>query len=191
MRYSAEHKEETRRRIVDAAARAFRASGFENVSVADVMKDAGLTVGGFYRHFRSKGELFDAAVVEAMAETLRMMQRRGTSEVRGEAWMARAAAYYLNLPHRNAADRGCPLPSLSGEIGRSSPEIRQRFEGTLDDIADAVAERIDPDRPEVARARAWAFLSTLVGSLLLARGVEDDELASEILEAGRLAASKI
>ncbi|MEO1083002.1 MAG: helix-turn-helix domain-containing protein, partial [Acidobacteriota bacterium] len=81
MRYSPEHKEETRRRIVDAASRAFRRSGFENVSVAEVMKEAGLTVGGFYRHFDSKEELFDAAMVEAMADTLRLMQRRGTSEV--------------------------------------------------------------------------------------------------------------
>ncbi|MEO1365941.1 MAG: helix-turn-helix domain-containing protein, partial [Acidobacteriota bacterium] len=173
MRYAPEHKEETRRRIVAAAARAFRRSGFESVSVAGIMEEAGLTVGGFYRHFDSKEALFDAAVVEAMADTLRMMRRRGTSEVRGEAWMARAAAHYLTPEHRRAVGLGCPLPSLTGEVGRRDPALRRRFEGTLAEIADAAAERIDPDAPAAARGRAWSFLSTLVGSLLLARGVDD------------------
>ncbi|MEM8995701.1 MAG: TetR/AcrR family transcriptional regulator [Acidobacteriota bacterium] len=190
MRYSPEHKEETRRRIVAAAARAFRRSGFEGVSVAGVMEEAGLTVGGFYRHFDSKEELFDAAVVEAMADTLRLMRRRGASEVRGEAWMAKAAAHYLTPEHRRAVDLGCPLPSLTGEVGRRDPDLRRRFEGTLADIARAAAERIDPDAPEAARGRAWSFLSTLVGSLLLARGVDDEDLAREILEAGRRAAAR-
>ena len=192
MRYSAEHKEETRRRILDAAARAFRRQGFENASVAKIMDEAGLTVGGFYRHFSSKEELFDAAMIEAMGDTLRLMQSRGPSQNRGTAWLERAATYYLNLKHREMVELGCPLPSLTGEIGRRDPALRQRFESTLDDVADEVAHRIDPDgeEPAASKKRAWSFLSTLVGSLLLARGVESEETAREILEAGREAAAR-
>lgn len=191
MRYSAEHKDGTRRKIVAAASRAFRQHGVEGASVSEIMAEAGLTVGGFYRHFESKEGLFREALEEAMGETLALMQQRRAagegSGATGHEWMAKAAAVYLSPEHRDHHARGCPLPGLTAEVSRRDTTTRQSFEQGLEGLAGEMAHRIDPDDPTTARGRAWAFLSTLVGSLLLARGVADDELAAEILASGRLA----
>ena len=189
MRYSRDHKTGTRRRIVDAASRAFRRQGASGVSVSQIMAEAGLTVGGFYRHFGSKDELFREALEQAMGETLDLLQRteRGP-ELEGDEWLRLAAKIYLAPAHRDMHERGCPLPALTAEVGRRGDEARRSFAESLRTLADVIAARIDPEEPEAGRARALGFLSTLVGGLLLARGVGDDRLSREILDAGREAA---
>lgn len=199
MRYSRQQKKETRRRIVQAASRAFRLQGVDGASVSDIMAEAGLTVGGFYRHFQSKEELFQEALEQAMDETISFMQRRqeehqATSDQvppsQGQEWMSRAAAAYLNLEHRRMRGAGCPLPELTAEVIRRQEGARQSFEQSLGQLADAVAERIDPEGGPGARQEAWGMLSTLVGSLMLARGVAGEDQAQDILEAGRVFVSK-
>ena len=189
MRYPPDRKDTTRRKIVDAASKAFRLHGVAGASVADIMADAGLTVGGFYRHFDSKDALFQVALEKAMGETLALMQRRGESGegsgATGDAWLARAAAIYLSPEHRDMQAAGCPLPGLTGEVSRGSADVRRSFQESLGDLVDAVAQRIDPHDPGAVRPRAWAFLASLVGSLLLARGVEDPSVVEEILGASR------
>ena len=189
MRYSRDHKSGTRRRIVDAASRAFRRRGASGVSVSQVMAEAGLTVGGFYRHFGSKDELFREALEEAMGETIELLQRTGGGPgLEGDEWVRRAAGIYLTPAHRDMQERGCPLPALTAEVGRRGDEARRSFAESFQVLADAVAARIDPENREAARVRALGLLSTLVGGLLLARGVGDGRLSQEILDAGREAA---
>jgi TetR/AcrR family transcriptional repressor of nem operon len=199
MRYSPEQKKTTRRKILDAASRAFREHGVDGASVSEIMAEAGLTVGGFYRHFESKEELFRAALEKAMGETLALMQdrriRRGDRGTHGQEWKERAAGLYLTPEHRQMQETGCPIPGLSAEVGRRDETTRQSFERSLLEIAREMALRLEPDTSDAekqARARheAWGFLSTLVGSLLLSRAVDDDELAEQILAAGREASAR-
>lgn len=195
MRYPPRHKEETRHKIVDAAAKAFRRHGVDGASVSEIMADAGLTVGGFYRHFESKEALFQEAMERALGETIALMQARRERHTddddadvhQGPAWKARAAGVYLSPEHREMEDRGCPLPGLTAEIGRRGPDARRSFEESLKILVDEVAGRLDPEQPEDAELEALGFVSTLVGSLLLARGVDDEELSDKILRAGRQA----
>jgi len=190
MRYSREHKTDTRRRIVEIASRAFRQHGATGVSVSEIMADAGLTVGGFYRHFESKDELFREALEHAIGETLSMLRRSyHESGLEGTEWLRRAAAIYLTPAHRDLRDAGCPLPALTAEVGRRGENVRQVFGESLLMLVEEIAVCIDAENLEVGREQAWGFLSTLVGSLLLARGVADDRLAAEILSAGREAAA--
>jgi len=190
MRYPQEHKADTRRKIVEVASRAFREHGPAGVSVAEIMADAGLTVGGFYRHFESKDELFQEALERALGDTVEMLQRadRGAG-LEGDEWVQRAAATYLSRAHRDLWDAGCPLPGLTAEVGRRGADVRQSFGDALQRLVAEIAGRIDAGDPDVGRRRAWGLLSTLVGCLLLARGVTDDRLADEILAAGRAAAA--
>lgn len=192
MRYPPEQKAGTRRKIVEAASKSFRKHGVEGASVSDIMADADLTVGGFYRHFDSKEELFQEALEKAMGESLVLMQNRrehasgeGSS---GTAWAKRAASVYLSEDHRRMRAAGCPLPELTAEVVRRPKPVQQSFEGSLGRIVDEVAKRLNPDDPDATKPQAWGFVSTLVGSLLLARGVDDESLANEILSAGRSSA---
>jgi len=189
MRYSKGHKPETRQKIVEAAARAFRRHGPNGISVSEIMANAGLTVGGFYRHFESKDELFQEALKRSMGETIALLQRSGRgSESQGLAWLRRAAAAYLTPEHRDLPEKGCPLPAVTAEVSRRGADVRRSFGDSLEALVDEIAGRLDPERPDRAREQAWGFLSTLVGSLLLARGVGDEDLAAEILAAGKAAA---
>ena len=204
MRYPPEQKEGTRRKIVDTASRAFRANGVEGASVSDIMAEAGLTVGGFYRHFDSKDELFREALDKAMGETLALMQQRRSRaagpESTGHRWADRAAAVYLSPEHRERRASGCPLPELTTEVGRRDEETREHYEKMLKEIVHEVSLRLAPapgpeseqdstePKPGSASTQAWGYISTLVGSLLLSRGVADPELADLILESGRQAA---
>ncbi len=190
MRYTQEQKDGTRQRIVRAASRAFRERGVEGASVSEIMASAGLTVGGFYRHFDSKEDLFREALSAAMTETLGLLRRRREDgeTADGATWLRWAAGVYLTPEHRAHHAAGCPLPGLTAEVVRRDVATRQSFESALEGIVGEVTERLENHDPR-ARATAWGFLSTLVGSLLLARGVESDALADEILEAGRRAAA--
>lgn len=189
MRYPQDHKTETRQGIVDAASKAFRMHGVTGVSVSQIMADAGLTVGGFYRHFESKDELFQEALESSMAETLGVLKRPGgDSRLEGVEWLQRAAAVYLSHAHRNLCETGCPLPALTTEVARQGKGFRQSFGDSLQELVEEIAAHIDPEDPKAGYERAWGFLATLVGSLLLSRGVADDRQAGEILSAGRSAA---
>ncbi|MEM9593547.1 MAG: TetR/AcrR family transcriptional regulator [Acidobacteriota bacterium] len=193
MRYGPDHKEQTRRRIIDAAAELFREKGPEATALPEVMAAAGLTVGGFYRHFESKDELFLAALERAMGQTLDLLRgkdKESPAQARGagtgkDSWIARAAAVYLHPAHRANVAGGCPLPVLSSEVARRGGPARRRFEDTLVDIVDEVEPRMPSGTDLPPRERSWGFLATLVGGLLLARGVDDDGLADEILTACR------
>lgn len=183
MKYKPGHKKETRQKIVDAAARLFRERGANSASLPEIMQEAGLTVGGFYRHFESKEDLFAAALEASMRQTLNMMRSK-PSQKTGEDWIERAASVYLHPAHRKNVAGGCPLPVLTPELARGGDAPRQGFEQVLGEIVDEIEAKM-PEAGAPARDHAWGFLATLVGGLLLSRGVQDDEMAEEILRACR------
>jgi len=179
-----QQKERSHARIVRAASRLFRKQGYRGTSVDTLMQGAGLTRGGFYAHFESKSALLRTALGDAFAEARANLFERGLDGLRGDAWLARAAARYLTLAHREQPERGCAIPTLAAEVAREDDETRRAFEREVGSLLAVFVTRLGGD-PAEARVRAIRHLAGWVGALSLARAVHDDELAREILDACR------
>lgn len=189
MRYPKDQKDKTRQQILEAAARVFRRHGFQAGSVDVVMKEAGLTAGGFYAHFESKAALF----AEAILGTLRngtVVYGRDTPDLEGAERVRSIAGKYLSPAHREHIDQGCVLPPLLADLPRQEEAVRCEFEKVLTEAASGLAvphaaegdarskSPTDPDQ-------GWAVLAMLVGGMSLARAVADKDLSDRILLACR------
>jgi TetR/AcrR family transcriptional repressor of nem operon len=184
MRYPKDHKDKTRRRIVETAARAFRAHGLDGVGVADLMAEAGLTHGGFYAHFTSKDALIAEACRQALDATIETLAFRARGAPPGEG-LRTLVRTYLSRSHRDDAARGCIMPSLAGDIARAAPETRHAVTDALGRLVAVIADQI-PAADEAARTRrALAVAASLVGALALARVVDDGPLSDALLDATR------
>jgi TetR/AcrR family transcriptional regulator, transcriptional repressor for nem operon len=187
MRYSREHKQETHDRIVRKASVRLREKGAHGIGVADLMKEAGLTHGGFYAHFDSR----EALVIEAFAYAMdRSMEhwRKISEQTPSEKRLAQIVETYLTPLHRDDPGHGCSIPSLGAEIARESPKARKAFAGKLDEMIEMMADHITGVPRKAARKQAIATLATMAGTLLLARIAGTGELSDEFLKAGRDAA---
>jgi TetR/AcrR family transcriptional repressor of nem operon len=174
-RYGKEHKQATRRRIIEAAGRRLKRDGIDGSGVAALMADAGLTNGAFYAHFDSKEDLVASAVADQLREQREAFSTQSLEEiVRG----------YLSIEHRNDTEGGCPSAALLDEIARSSDVVKRAYtHGQLAIIEDA-ATRLVPDNPESARAQALGVFALMVGTLQVSRALADQRLADEVLEQG-------
>jgi TetR/AcrR family transcriptional repressor of nem operon len=184
MRYSREHKAETHARIVKNASVKLRQKGAHGIGVADLMKDAGLTHGGFYAHFESR----EALVVEAFAYAMdRSIERwRAKAEqMLPEKRLTAIVDSYLTPVHRDDPGHGCALPSLGAEVARESPKTRRAFAAKLEQMIDMIADQISDVPRKEARKQAMASLATMAGTLVLARVAGTGELSSEIMASGR------
>ncbi|MFT4120628.1 TetR/AcrR family transcriptional regulator [Bradyrhizobium sp.] len=184
MRYSREHKQETHDRIVKKASVRLREKGAHGIGVADLMKEAGLTHGGFYAHFDSR----EALVIEAFAYAMdRSMEhwRKITDEVSPERRLALIADAYLSALHRDNPGHGCSIPSLGAEIARESPKTRKAFAGKLDEMIEMIADFIPNVPRKAARKQAIATLASMAGTMLLARIAGSSDLSDEVLKAGK------
>jgi TetR/AcrR family transcriptional repressor of nem operon len=181
MRVSREKAAENRERIVDAAGALFRAKGFGGVGVADIMKAADLTHGGFYGHFASKDDLVAQASRRTMARSAEKWKRVVANAA--DKPFAALLRHYLSPRHRDDPGRGCAFAALSTDAARSGRSVRQAFAEGLQPLIDILAETV-PGRSKAARRRkAVAAMAGLVGALTLARAVDDASLSDEILEA--------
>jgi TetR/AcrR family transcriptional regulator, transcriptional repressor for nem operon len=184
MRYSKEHKQETHARIVKKASVRLREKGAHGIGVADLMKDAGLTHGGFYAHFDSR----EALVIEAFAYAMDRSTERWrklAEHTPPEKRLASIVESYLTPVHRDDPGHGCAIPALSAEIARESPKTRKAFAAKLEQMIEMIAEQI-PDMPrKTARKQAMASLATMMGALVLARVAGSGEFSEDILGAGR------
>jgi TetR/AcrR family transcriptional regulator, transcriptional repressor for nem operon len=178
MGHSKAQKAATHDRLVSIAARRFRERGLEGLSVADLMKEAELTVGGFYKHFDSREALVHEAVGAAMAESEARVDARQS--------LAEGVDAYLSAAHRDNPGAGCPIASLSCDAGRATSETRALFTERIERRLRSLAKHIDASDGTTDRAGAIVTLSTLVGALSLARAVSDEGLSEEILETARV-----
>lgn len=186
MRYDAEHKQKTRKRVLRAAARAIRAEGPHKVGVAEVMADVGLTHGGFYAHFASKDDLI-ATVVEEMFRLGSDRFESETAAVAPEVGLSRYIDFYLSAAHRDSRDSGCPLPYLSADAPRLTAKTREAFAAGVARLSERLAGRLEAlGRPD-SRAEAASALAELVGALSLARAEPDRARSDAILAASRAA----
>jgi len=175
MRKSREDAARTRERIVSAAAAEFREHGVVATGLADLMKAAGLTHGGFYKHFGSKDQLVAEAVAEALDALIRMLTDAGPG----------AVAAYLSDWHRDNPGEGCPLSAIGSELARSDDNTRAVATAGFRKLVDLIAGRSDKPAPAAARARALVAVSTMIGALTMARVVDDPKLSAEILKEAR------
>src|SRR4051812_5853581 len=184
MRYSKDHKQETHQRIVKKASVRLREKGAHGIGVADLMKEAGLTHGGFYAHFDSR----EALVIEAFAYAMDRSTERWrklAEDMPPDRRLAIIADSYLTQAHRDDPGHGCAVPALGAEIARESPRTRKAFAARVEQMIDMLADQI-PDVPrKTARRQAMASLATMMGTLVLARIAGTGEFSDEILEAGR------
>ena len=180
MRYSTGHKAETRQRVLKEAAKEIRAKGPDNVAVAGIMARAGLTHGGFYAHFPSKDALVKEAIgtmfADARARTEKIDAQGDPRDV-----LRAYVDFYLSPAHRDSRDRGCPLPTLSGDFARSQPATRDRFGAGVEAIAGRLAEPLARLGHADAQAESHALLAQLVGGVALARAVGDPVLSDALL----------
>src|SRR6195256_3655673 len=184
MRYSKEHKQETHERIVKKASVRLREKGAHGIGVADLMKEAGLTHGGFYAHFDSR----EALVVEAFAYAMDRATERWrklTQATSSDKRLAVLVESYLTTAHRDDPGHGCAVPTLGAEIARESPKTRKAFAAKLEQMIDMLAAQL-PELPrKAARKQAMAVIATMMGTMVLARVAGNGEFSDEILGAGR------
>ena len=184
MRYSKEHKQETHDRIVRKASVRLREKGAHGIGVADLMKDAGLTHGGFYAHFDSREALVVEAFAYAMDRSIAHWRKKAELTPPDKR-LAAIVDSYLTQTHRDDPGHGCAIPALSAEIARESPKTRKAFAAKLEQMIDMMAEQI-PDVPrKAARKQAMATIATMMGTLVLARVAGSGEFSEDILDAGR------
>jgi TetR/AcrR family transcriptional repressor of nem operon len=184
MRYPAGHRARTREEILRAAGRVFREKGYVSTGVAEVMREAGRTVGGFYFHFPSKEALLAGALEKALKQTERLM-RSDPENRQGEEWLRTAVGRYLSRAHCDAVADGCALPALAADVARSGRRVRGVFERTLRDVIETLEGKTPRRGALAARERAIATLALCAGGLMLARAVKDERFSEEILAACR------
>lgn len=180
VRYGKEHKDETRRRIVETAGRRFKQDGLDGSGIATLMKDAGLTNGAFYAHFESKNDLVATVVGAELGR-----QAVTFSELTpGRAGLEEFVRGYLSAEHRDNPAAGCPSAALLDEIGRCSAATKRAYTDGATAFVDEIAARLAPDDPDSARATALNLFAMMVGTLQLARALADSELSNAVLENG-------
>jgi TetR/AcrR family transcriptional repressor of nem operon len=176
-------KEATHERIVSTAARIIRRSGYDGVGVADIMKEAGLTHGGFYAHFPSKTALLAEAADHACDEGVGRLHKL-TEAVPAEDALDTIIDYYLSDAHVATQEHGCSLAALASEVPRQEPEIRRAATRNIKKMLEVVEGHMPGEKKaRRRREKAMAALGSLVGTLILARAVEDEELSTSLRDA--------
>jgi TetR/AcrR family transcriptional regulator, transcriptional repressor for nem operon len=185
MRFDKGHKEQTRRRIVETAAKRFRKEGVEAVGIAGLMADAGLTHGGFYAHFASKEDLVRAALDEASAQAHARRAKVLEETEPGAEQLEALIRYYLRPSHRDAPEQGCVAAALIAEVARHEPETRAAFTARLSALLSQYQSAMPADMPpEQRERRVIGIFGTMLGTLQMARAVTDPALSDKMLQSG-------
>jgi TetR/AcrR family transcriptional repressor of nem operon len=185
MRYSGTHKDETHAKLVRIAGRALREGGPEGVAVAEVMREAGLTHGGFYAHFKSK----DALIVEALGEVFAGSRRKFRRAVEGLPPRHALATYidfYVSTRHRDDRANGCPVTALNSDLPRQSPAVRNAFDAGVTQMVEGLERYIrDAAIEGDAHELAASVIAAMAGAVAISRAVSDPVLSDRMLETAR------
>jgi len=178
-RYSPEHKEATRRRMIETAGRRFKSDGIDGSGIATLVADAGLTNGAFYGHFASKDDLVASVVAQQLEDQVAVVNSLPAGLDSVEVFLRE----YLSPAHRDDLAGGCPSAALLDEIGRCDVAVREAYTTGASAMIQAIARHLDDGDPERTRERSIGLFTLLVGSLQTARAVTDPELSDRILKA--------
>lgn len=184
MPYTAQHKQETRERILRSARRLFNRKGFAEVTIDEIMADAGLTRGGFYRHFARKEELYSEALLQFRCRTPpEGWQRKHVDPcAQGPALARMIMEAYLSQEHLDDRGGSCPTLGLATDVSRSNDTVKRAFAEVLQDMVLAFAASL---KGRGARDEALALASTCIGAMVVARAVDDPVLATAVRKAAR------
>jgi TetR/AcrR family transcriptional repressor of nem operon len=190
MKKSRAETAETRERIIQAAAAEFRRNGIHATGLAEIMAAAGLTQGGFYRHFASKDQLVAEACAEAMSSAVSVAEtmRGGCT---GKDGLQAIVDNFLSMDHRDNQLEGCPLVGLGIELARADDGTREAASEGFVELVDVIAKQFPRSRSEAAKARAIFALSAMIGAVTMARIVTDPALSAAILQEAKTRLSKL
>lgn len=183
-RFSALHKEESRKRILDIAGVLFREKGYVATGVERLMKAAGLTQGGFYGHFPSK----DGLLMEVIAATFTKTRKyflHGLEDKEGFPFLQEIIRRFISRQHRDCMGESCPTTSLATEVARGSDDVKAVFEAEVIKTLDEIEKKIPAGHGLSAKDRALATIALGIGAISLARAVKDQGLSDRILKAAR------
>ena len=184
MRYRPEHKAETHQKIVKDASHRVRAEGMTGAAVSAVMRDAGLTHGGFYKHFGSKDELLLASLGEAFRDISDRLARAGEQSVSGSEWKA-IVKTYLSPEHLAHPELGCPVAALAPELARADRKMRRRILAELARYKSKLLPMM-PGRRTADKERAYIVIfSTMIGAIQIARMQPDPATRDKVLSTAR------
>ncbi|WP_145331006.1 TetR/AcrR family transcriptional regulator [Paenibacillus xylanexedens] len=187
MPYPKGHKIKVRNHIITSAAKAFRTHGVRNISLPYIMKGAGLTHGGFYSHFENKDQLVMETCHFAISDTIEMLQKvADKNKNKDQSPIEAVIDFYLGSLHRDQTEVGCILPALSGEISQLSEDIRQAYTQELQRFISFITTMAGMDA-----SSGYALVSSMVGTVALARAVSDSKLSDDLLQAGRTQAKQL
>lgn len=189
MRVSRAKATENRVRVIDVASRLFRKHGFDGIGLNDLMHQAGLTQGGFYKQFKSKEDLAVQACGRAMERGL----ERWSEAVAGESREPLAALidFYFRTEHRDELEDGCPLAALGADAVRHGVDVKASFEAGIKTHLDVLDGYMPSAADESPQRKSLSVLATMVGTLLLSRAVNDQILSTEFLAAGAAEVQRI
>jgi TetR/AcrR family transcriptional repressor of nem operon len=183
MPYSSQHKAETRQKILTSAARLFNRSGFAEVTIGEIMAAAGLTHGGFYRHFKSKDELYSEVIAQFLWRPSEPWQQKPAERCApGQPFAFYVVDAYLSREHLDDVEGSCPLIGLPSDAARSGKGVKSAYRQVAESMIRLFESNLSgPD----AHERALVFVSLCVGGMVLARGIDDDALASNLRDAAQ------
>lgn len=181
MPHAPEHKQKTRERIVESAARLFNKKGFAEVTIGEVMTAAGLTHGGFYRHFGSKEELYAESVRHFLKKEVPARWQKGPAGARmpDRAFAKFVVDAYLSPDHLEDVDGSCPLVGLSSDVARSTGSVKAAYREVAQSMVKVFKTHL---KGRAARDRAMVLVTLCVGGMVLARALDDQDLANDFLE---------
>lgn len=182
-------KEETRKRIIAAAGKGIREHGYGGIGVDGIAKEAGVTSGAFYGHFKSKDNVFEASASAGMKEFVDGIYF--WRESKGDKWVNPFIDWYLSVEKRHDICGGCALPGLSADIARAGKEVHIAYEEQLIDLVEAIADGFSAGTKAARKKTAWSFLSILSGGVMMSRAVDDEKIATEIANSVRKTAKKL
>lgn len=180
MRKSKQEAAQTRERIVTAAAEEFRQHGIVATGLSDLMSAAGLTHGGFYRHFESKDQLVTEASAAALTKMLDDLASAAAGK-RGRTGLKAVTAKYLSIEHRDHPREGCPLAALGSELARADAETRIAATAGFLRLVDIIASQLDRTQSAEAKKRAIVAAATMIGALIMSRIVTDEAISKTLL----------
>lgn len=172
---------ETRKRIVDVAARQFRSKGIHATGLAEVMSEAGLTHGGFYRHFASKDQLV-AEACEAGLNAVVESFEAAASQSESKAAFKAIVDSYVSVAHRDDTANGCPLVAMGSELARGDEHTREAAAQGFNNMVDVIAKRVGRRNADVARSEAVFALAAMIGAVTMSRIFADPEASASVLE---------
>lgn len=188
MRYQPDHKLEARTRLIEAAGRGFRRRGYGGIGVDGLAREAGVTSGAFYGHFKSKDAAFQEALLAGVEELRAAVL--GMQEQHGAAWVEALIDFYVGEKRTCELGASCAVQSLTPDVQRADPALKALFEAKVRLVAAAIAQGLTGDDAQRS-AKAWSLIAILTGAVTLARSVENQRNANQIAASARTSALAI